>query len=86
VKLRWEEQRDGRSWYAYSGELVVGMVVLRDHGEAWVYDASNAVNMRWTAKGYGEVKSAAAAKRAVERAWAAWLGRASLVGKREDAA
>lgn len=78
--LRWEKQSSG-GWYAYSGELVVGMVVLRDHERAWVYDASNAVNMRWTAKGYGEVKTAASARRAVERAWAAWLDRAGLAPK-----
>jgi hypothetical protein len=82
MALRWEKQRDGESWYAYSGDLVIGMVVKRDHGEAWVYNL-DAVHTRWIAKGHGEVETMPSAKRAIERAWAAWLERAGLEPRKD---
>jgi hypothetical protein len=34
--------------------------------------------VKWISKGFGHVKSKASARRAVERAWDAWLSRAGL--------
>jgi len=77
--LRWGEQRSG-NWFAYSGELTIGMVVVRDNGTiAW--DAANAVHMKWTAEANGEAASVDAAKKQVETAWAKWLTRAALQPK-----
>lgn len=70
--LRWEKNN-----WAYSGQLVVGMVGRRADGSIW-YTANSAVDMRYIAKGRGEVKSIKSAKRAVEHAWARWLEVADL--------
>jgi hypothetical protein len=76
MSLRWEKQPNG-GWFAFSGEIIVGLVVERfDHQIGW--DATSAVQMKWTAKGRGVVKTVASGKRAVERAWSAWLSRAGL--------
>ena len=76
IELRWEKQTGG-GWFAYSGEIIIGLVVERFDGQiAW--DATSAVQMKWTAKGSGVVKTIASGKRAVERAWRAWLARAGL--------
>lgn len=75
VSLRWEtKQTEG--WLAYSGDLPVAMVVVQFDGNVvWqIYG----VQMKYTAKGYGDATSVAAAKRAVSRAWRVWLGRAGL--------
>jgi len=75
VTLRWEEQKEG-SWFAYSGDILAGMVVTQYDGNIhWKIDA---VHMKWTAKGYGDAPSIMAAKRALARAWAIWLQRAGL--------
>lgn len=76
MKLRWEEQYPG-SWYAYSSELIVGMVVTRED-DTVVYNL-DAVHTKWIAKGYGEVRSIRAGKRALERAWRKWLEKAGLI-------
>lgn len=74
--LRWEKQACG-SIFAYSGDLRVAMIGRRDDGS--VFYSVDAVHMKWIAKGHGEVKSIAYAKRAVEKAWAKWLEHADLV-------
>lgn len=76
MSLRWEEQDSG-AWYAYSGTLVIGMCGPGENGWIW-WNASQAVNMRHIAKTHGELKSYATAKRAIERAWTAWLAEAGL--------
>lgn len=78
-ELRWEQQRDGTSLYAYSGTLVIGMVGRRtwNQNRVW-YIATNAVSMKHIAKGNGEVSSVRAAKAAVDRAWKKWLAEANL--------
>lgn len=83
MSLRWEEKQNlgGRSWWAYSGELVIGMVGVRDDGTVW-YSATNAVFMKYVTKGSGEVASVPSAKRAVRRAWSVWMDRAGLEPKR----
>ena len=78
MTLRWEPQDTG-SEYAYCGDIIIGMIVQPTVSPGrWVYDATNAVNMKWTAKGRGEVATRAAARRAVERAWSKWLERTGL--------
>jgi hypothetical protein len=85
MALRWEKQKPvaaghSPSWFAYSGKLMLGMVVQVAAGPSkgvWTYSLS-AVHTKWIAKGHGDVKSAATGKRAIERAWAAWLERANL--------
>lgn len=81
MTLRWEKQKDTSSFYAYSGELVVGMVGYRDDGTVW-YDATNAVHMKGTAKTNGEVQTIPKAREMVERAWGKWLARAALIPAR----
>ena len=76
MKLRWEKQK-GDAWVAYSGKLVIGMVVNRLDGT--IGYTVNGVPMKWIGKGYGDVKSIASGKRAVERAWRQWLEAADLV-------
>lgn len=78
MRLRWEKQPSG-GWFAYSGEIIVGMVVECSDGKIG-WSATSAVHMKWTAKGDGVVKTVAWGKRAVERAWAKWLERAALRG------
>jgi len=77
--LRWEKQQ-GDSEYAYSGSRVIGMIGrLYDEPDRWWWNATNAVSMRYIAKGSGELTSKAAAKRAVARAWSKWIAAAGLV-------
>jgi hypothetical protein len=73
--LSWEASRDGVQ-YAKSGALTIGTVGRRVDGSVWY--SVDAVSTRWIAKGHGEVKTFRSAKRAVERAWAAWLAEAGL--------
>lgn len=70
MNLEWTEERPG-SWFAMSNRSDVGMVIARDDGSV-VYKLT-AVHWRGITKGSGEVKTLAAGKRAIERAWAAWL-------------
>ncbi|WP_437871175.1 hypothetical protein ACSD7O_19600 [Methylorubrum extorquens] len=80
--VRWEPKGQGCEM-AYSGDLMVGMVVERDDGAGgreWAYSV-DAVHTKRITKGHGGTKSLRAAKAAVERAWTAWLvhaGRAAL--------
>ncbi|CAM3838493.1 hypothetical protein G6L26_009505 [Agrobacterium radiobacter] len=79
MKLRWEKQPSvrGESWFAYSGKLVIGMVVERD--DRTIGYTMHAVHMKWIGKGYGEVASIQSGKRAIERGWRQWLTAAGLV-------
>lgn len=77
MKLRWEKQH-GNSWFAYSGQLVIGMVVGRDDGT--VGYTVTGVHVKWIAKGYGDVSSIAYGKRAVNLAWRKWIKAAGLDG------
>lgn len=74
--LRWDMDQAG-NWLAYSGEIMVGMVIHRFDGRI-VWDATNAVHMKWTSKGGGIAMTVDTGKMAVERAWKAWLVRAGL--------
>lgn len=81
--LRWEKQKGHcASWFAYSGDLRVAMVVqISVEGERkglWTYSL-DAVSTRWTTKGTGDVKTAAQGRKSINRAWAAWCERAGLV-------
>lgn len=79
-KLRWEEQAAG-GWYAYSGDLVVGMVVTVAAGprKGLVTYSVSAVSTRWITRGQGDVKTIAQGKRSLLRAWSDWCARAGLV-------
>ncbi|WP_156771443.1 hypothetical protein [Labrys sp. WJW] len=74
--LRWKQQDD--IWFAYQGELVVGIAGQRDDG-TFYYDANRAVHMRRVTAGDGEADSLGAAKLAVERVWQQWLDAADLI-------
>lgn len=80
MKLRWEPQGNG-SFYGYSGDLRVAMIVRRqtETGGTEFFYQVDAVHTKWITKGYGECRSEAPAKRSVERAWNAWLDRAGLI-------
>lgn len=72
--FRWEKQKDG-DFYAYSGQVVIGMVVemaiVRASGATHVWEVS-AVHRRTWLKTRGEVKSMSSAKRALKRCWTDW--------------
>jgi hypothetical protein len=72
--FRWEKQKDG-NFYAYSGQVVIGMAVKfavpRADGATHVWNLS-AVSGRTWLKTHGDVKSMASAKRAVKRCWTDW--------------
>ena len=72
--FRWEKQSDGSYW-AYSGQVVIGMAVKlavdRTSGATHVWTVS-AVSRRSWLKTRGEVKSMDTAKRAVKRCWTDW--------------
>ncbi len=78
MKLRWEKQSTGQreSWWAYSGELVIGMVIER--GDRTIGYTIQAVHMKWIGKGDGDVSSISSGKRAIERGWRQWLTAAGL--------
>lgn len=84
MKLRWEKKGSGKdeSWWAYSGELVIGMVgyaiegFKRDGGP--VFYKQTEVRMKYIGKGSGYVSSISAGKRAIERGWRQWLTAAGL--------
>lgn len=76
--LCWKEQIPG-SQYALSGDMIVGMIGQRsDAPGRWWWQIA-AVHTKHIVAGSGEVRSAGAARKAVEKAWAAWLRHASLV-------
>jgi hypothetical protein len=75
MSLGWTE-RSGSQW-AYSGNIVVGMVGPLDAGGFW-WSATDGVHMRHIAKTDGETKSIRSAKAAVERSWSTWLSAARL--------
>lgn len=74
--LRWETEREGVSYVAYSGELDIGFVTSLPNG-SWAYNLS-AVHTRHICKGRGRVKTLEQGKRSLERAWSQWLAEASL--------
>lgn len=76
MKLRWEKDIRATGWTAYSNELHVGYVTTRLDGTK-AYTVTG-VHMKYIGKGYGDVKSIASGKRAVERAWQQWLTHAGL--------
>ncbi|TIW05739.1 MAG: hypothetical protein E5V74_01755 [Mesorhizobium sp.] len=78
MSLRWERQDAYEAEWAYCGNLVVGMIgtrsrVASEDGKPRYWYRVDGVHMKHIAKGYGEVQSEAAARKAVERAWETWL-------------
>ena len=72
AKLRWERQSgEKEAWYAYSGEIVIGMVLERtDNSIMWKIDA---VHTKYICKGYAyDVSSVENAKKALSRSWNKW--------------
>lgn len=79
--LRWEEIEHDGAWWAYSGDLIVGMVVKVIAGSragVWTWQLS-AVHTRYITKGSGDVRSASAGKTCLFRAWTRWLEHAGLL-------
>lgn len=76
--FKWKKMK-ADSWLAYSGKLCIGHVVLR--GDGTVGYTITGVHMKWVGKGYGDVKSVKAGKRAVLRGWNQWLQAAGLTGR-----
>jgi len=75
MNLQWREIGN-EGFVGYSFNVDIALAVKRHDGVfVWKIDG---VHMKWTAKGYGEVKTMAAAKRAAERAWSKWLVAAGL--------
>jgi hypothetical protein len=78
--LRWEHQRAG-SWFGYSGELMVAMVVrVSDENapEGWHWRVDGARNpVGWLNAGHR--KTADAARMAAVRYWKRWLDHAGLM-------
>lgn len=75
--LVWAECLGG--WAAWSDQLSVGHVLVRNDGSIW-FDANLAVHMKWIAKNnHGVVPTIEAGKKRVEKAWATWLQMAGLV-------
>ena len=75
MSLRWEEQREG-SWYARSGQRIVGMVVPLPEGDergkvAWQIGTVTA--SRHQPATSGNCASVNGAKGALRRAWSTWL-------------
>ncbi len=72
--LRWEQQPEG-NWYAYSGQVVVGMVVKLarplDGGQTHVWQLSK-VHSIFGWKHNGHSKSAGTGKRSLGIAWKNW--------------
>lgn len=73
-------------WKPFSGEAELAMLgdVIIAHitpmsvkPGTWAY-AVDGVDMKWVAKGRGQVKGRALAKRAVEEAWHRWIRCAGL--------
>lgn len=83
--LRWEQQPDG-SLYAYSGDLVAGMVyqVSGEEGPAhrwyWSFDIAP---QNYIVKGRGHSKTQSSAKTSVSNAYHKWCTFAGLFGVRE---
>jgi hypothetical protein len=77
LSLRWEPFQ-GSSEQASLGEVPIAMIgqLSADPGTWWY--TIDGVHVKWISKGFGHVKSKASARRAVERAWDAWLSRAGL--------
>ncbi|HTK34602.1 MAG TPA: hypothetical protein VL358_04840 [Caulobacteraceae bacterium] len=75
MTLRWEGR--GEHQTAFSGQLAVGSIGRRSDGSCWYH--VTAVDLRYISRALNlHVGNIRTAKRAVERAWAAWLSRAEL--------
>ena len=78
--LRWEAQRNG-SWFGYSGELMVAMVVKLQSdsdAEGWRWQVDGARNpVGWSNAGHR--KTAESGRLAAARYWKRWLDHAQLV-------
>lgn len=75
--LRWEKQRD-RSWYAFAGQHVFGMVGQREDGSCY-WNATSLINPRWIGKGTDlQAKSVATGRRAINRLWSRFLDQCAL--------
>jgi len=78
--LRWEQQGNS-SWFGYSGELMVAMVVRvlsTGESEGWNWRVDGGRNpVGWVNAGYR--KSADAARLAAVRYWKRWLDHAELL-------
>lgn len=82
MALTWQDEGE-RGWAAWSDQLLVGWVLVRNDGSIW-FDATYAVHMRHIArKGAGVVPTIEAGKKAIELAWATWLTYAGLNSKTE---
>lgn len=78
--LRWERDREGRVWTAYSGDLAVGIVVkvtAAVTGGPWRYSVT-AVHTRYITRGAGDVGTARQGRRSLGRAWRDWCRHAGL--------
>jgi len=77
LSLRWEPFQ-GSSEQAFLGQVPIAMIGQIDADPAIWWFKVDGVYMKWIGKGFGHVKGKASARRAVRRAWAAWLERAEL--------
>lgn len=78
MSLRWERLDAYEAEWAYCGNLVIGMIgtrsrVISEDGRLSCWYRIDGVYMKHIARGYGEVRSVTAARKAVERAWEKWL-------------
>lgn len=73
-------------WKPFSGESELAMLgnvtiahitPMSAKPGTWAYSVDG-IAMKWIAKGRGQVKGKASARRAVERAWTRWLRHAGL--------
>ena len=79
--IDWRQQPSG-SWFGYSGDLMVAMVVKLSSGAeaGWHWKVDGARNPEnWLSAGYR--KNAESARRAAMRYWDRWIEHAGLVAK-----
>lgn len=84
--LRWEKRgmpSSGIMWIAYCGDLQAGSVGMREDGTG--YYAVDSIDTRHIARNRNlDIRSVAAGKKAVERAWQRWIEAAGLVREQES--
>ncbi|WP_343611114.1 hypothetical protein [Novosphingobium sp.] len=78
--LRWEKPyKDNNCHHAMLGAVQIGAIgELAIEPGAWWYKVDG-VDVKWLAKRNGQVKSRDSARKAVERAWVAWLKASGLM-------